>query len=695
MDSTFAAKNKKMLKNIGYKSLFARSSEEAISLLEMNDEIKLAIIDIDTVEDVFSLVSHIKSKIFIPVIYTTVDKKIPINLYNDFYHSCLPKDSSEFLLETLLGAALKLFSGIRDCKIKCSVNKNNENLERGEQYRAIFENDQVIMMIINPETKKIVDVNFAATKFYGWSREEMTKMSLSDISLINGELLEKKFNLVKSQKKNYFTVKNKIRNGDIIDIEVYSGPIKIDGENLVFEIIKDVTHRKEFENMIKKLAYYDALTDLPNRKSFSTQLTESIKKSEINNSKIVLINLDIDYFKDVNDSFGQHVGDSLLVEVARRLEKSIRESNQVYRKGGDEFAIIINETLSQNEVSKICDRLLSQLKKPVNIEGHQIFVTGSIGVSIYPEDGTDSETLLKNSDLAMYKSKEKGKNTYHFFSEKIDLEKKLKRDVASNLRQALLKKELQLYFQPKIDLQKSEIMGSECLVRWIKDGKLYKSPGEFIPVAETSGLILDLDKYVLSEACRQIETWEKSNMKGQKVSVNISGVHFKQKRIIDTANSVLKRFKIPKGAVELEITEGIFLEDIEEAADTLIELKTLGFEISIDDFGTGYSSFKYLSRLPINRIKIDKSFIENINDIENDIAITKMIISMGKLLNLNVIAEGVETKEQMNLLIENGCTEVQGYYFGKPMPLKEYEKFYRINKDKIDVLYFQKLFKIG
>ncbi|ADO82574.1 diguanylate cyclase with PAS/PAC sensor [Ilyobacter polytropus DSM 2926] len=426
MDSTFASKNKKMLKDIGYKSLLARSSEESISLLEMNDEIKLAIIDIDTVEDVLSLVNHIKSKIFIPVIYTTVDKKIPINLYNDFYHSCLPKDSNEFLLENLLEAALKLFSGIRDCRIKCSLNKNNENLERREQYRAIFENDQVVMMIINPETKKIVDVNFAATRFYGWSREEMTKMSLSDISLINEDLLEKKFNLVKSQKKNYFTVKNRIRNGDVIDIEVYSGPIKIEGKNLVFEIIKNVTHRKEFENMIKKLAYYDVLTDLPNRKSFSAHLTESIKKSELNNSKIVLINLDIDYFKDVNDSFGQHVGDSLLVEVARRLEKSIRESNQVYRKGGDEFAIIINETLNQNEVSKICDRLLSQLKKPVNIEGHQIFVTGSIGVSIYPEDGTDSETLLKNSDLAMYKSKEKGKNTYHFFSEKIDLEKNLR-----------------------------------------------------------------------------------------------------------------------------------------------------------------------------------------------------------------------------------------------------------------------------
>ena len=447
--------------------------------------------------------------------------------------------------------------------------------------------------------------------------------------------------------------------------------------------------------MIKKLAYYDILTDLPNRKSFSDHLMDSIEKSKIDKSKIVVINLNIDYFKEINDNFGHHVGDSLLVEIARRLERSVRESNQVYRKGGDEFTVIINENLKRDEISKICERLISQLKKPVEIEGKQIFVTGSIGVAIYPEDGTDSETLLKNSDLAMYKSKQEGRNTYNFFSEKIDLETKLKRDIASNLRAALLKKELKLYFQPKINLQKSEIMGSECLVRWIKNGELYKSPGEFIAVAEASGLILDLDKYVLTEACRQIEMWENSNMKGQRISVNISGLHFKRQRIIRTAKSILKKFKIPKRSIEIEITEGVFLDDIEEAIATLMELKALGFEISIDDFGTGYSSFKYLSRLPINRIKIDKSFIENISDIKNDLAITKMIISMGKLLNINVIAEGVETEEQLDLLIENGCIEVQGYYFGKAMPLTKYEKFYRENKNNIDILYFQKLFKIG
>jgi diguanylate cyclase (GGDEF)-like protein/PAS domain S-box-containing protein len=692
LDSNFENKIQKNFENTEYKNIIVNSFEETIDRLEKNKNIKLVIIDIDTIENVTSIIDYIDSKLFIPFVYVSEYKKIPSNLYNKYYYSCILKDDSEFY--SSLKAAIKLFENIRISKRKYFEEKNSGILEKTGEWQAIFENDYVIMLIINPETSEIVDSNPAASKFYGWSREEMSKMRVSDINTLKEVDVKKKIALLKNKNANHFTVKHRIRNGDIKDVEVYPVFVDIKGEKLIFVIVQDITERKKYEENIKKIAYYDYLTDIPNRQSFSDQLKISTENCKSNNSKMILLEIDIDYFKNINDTFGHCVGDMVLIETSKRLQDIEIKSSQLFRKGGDEFAIIISEDLSQNKISKICDRILYQIKKPIVIEGNQIFITASIGVAIYPDDGLDNETLLKNSDMAMYRSKKNGRNVYCFFSEKINLESKIRREVESNLRQAILKRELKLYYQPKINLLKNEIIGCECLARWIKDGELYKLPSEFIPVAESSGLILDLDRYVLTEACRQIEKWESTDLKGHKISVNISGRHFKQKRIIQTARTVLKKFKIPKETIEIEITEGIFLDDIKETISTLLELKEMGFGISIDDFGTGYSSFKYISQLPINRIKIDKSFIDNIANNQTDIAITKMIISMGKLLNLNVIAEGVETKEQLHLLIENGCTEIQGFYFGKPMPIEEYEKFFEKNKDKIDLLYFEKVSKL-
>jgi len=667
-----------------YSNINASSTEESIKVLKKNNEISLAVIDVDTIENVDTIVNHIESQVFIPIIYTSKDQNLHCQrLSEEFCHSYIPKDGSEVLFRSSIETTIKIYRDIRAQKNKYS----EQYLIQNKGYKVIFDNENVVMMIIDPDTKEIIDANPAAVKFYGWYREEMLNMRITDINTLKKHEIEKELYLSKTQKRDHFVFKHRTSNGSIKDVEVSSGPIKIGKKIFVFTIIRDITQRKENERIMTKLAYYDSLTNLPNRKSFSDQLKVSMENYKLNNLKLILFNIDIDYFKDVNDNFGHHSGDLLLKEIAIRLENSVRVPNQVYRKGGDEFSIIINENLGYGEISKLCRKILFNLKKPFWIDENQLFITASIGVAICPYDGDDSETILKNSELAMYKSKQEGGNSYHFFSKKIDLETKIKREVESNLRKAILENELKLYFQPKIDLLKGEIMGAECLVRWIKNGKLYKSPGEFIPVAEASGLILDLDKYVLTEACRQIEEWENSDLNGQRISVNISGVHFKQKRIIKTAKNILKRFKIPSGSIEIEITEGIFLGDIKEAIATLIKLKNLGFEVSIDDFGTGYSSFKYLSQLPISRLKIDKSFIKNISSNKNNNTITKTIISMGKLLDLNVIAEGVETKEQLNLLIENGCTEVQGYYFGKPMPVKKYEEFYKKNKDKIDLLY--------
>ncbi|WP_372714500.1 putative bifunctional diguanylate cyclase/phosphodiesterase, partial [Ilyobacter sp.] len=296
-------------------------------------------------------------------------------------------------------------------------------------------------------------------------------------------------------------------------------------------------------------------------------------------------------------------------------------------------------------------------------------------VAVYPEDGFDVNTLLKNSDLAMYGAKNRGKNGHYFFSEEMNHATNSKMETDTQLRNALKNGELQLYYQPKVDVFQNKIIGTESLLRWFKDGKLYKAPSEFIPIAETTGFILEIDRWVLLTACRQIVEWEKNDIKDQKISVNISGLHFKQGLIVKTVSEVLKKVTVPSGSIEIEITEGVFMENMKEAVDILNELRSMGIDISIDDFGTGYSSLSYLKNLPINRIKIDRSFILNMMDNKKDIAIAKTVITMAKLLDLYVIAEGVETAEQLKLLSENGCTEIQGFYFSKPMPVEEYEDF--------------------
>ena len=549
--------------------------------------------------------------------------------------------------------------------------------KKEEEYRKIFQNHNAVMLMIDVQTGEIVDANNAAVKFYGWTRKELTKMKIADINILTENEIYKEMEMARRNKKNYFTFRHRLADGSIRDVEAYSGEIISGKRPRLFSIIHDITKRREAEKKIKDLAFYDSLTNLPNRRMFSDYLEKSIVQGQRNDFQVALLNIDLDHFKHVNDSFGHHIGDLLLIRVAERLRRNLRKNNIICRLGGDEFAVIIEEFSSRQEINFVSGRILKVLEAPFLIDDKEIFISASIGVAVYPEDGSDVNTLLKNSDLAMYGAKDRGKNGYYFFSEDMKHASNSKMEIDTNLRKSLINGELCLYYQPKIDIAQNKIIGTETLLRWFKNGKIYKAPSEFIPIAESTGFILEIDRWVLLSACRQIEEWEKNNIKGQKISVNISGLHFKQGLIIKTVTEVLKKVKIPKDSIEIEITEGVFMENMEEAVGILNQLRSMGIGISIDDFGTGYSSLSYIKNLPINRIKIDKSFIFNMIDSKKDTAIAKTVITMAKLLDLYVIAEGVETSEQLKILSENGCNEIQGFYFSKPLSPEEYEKFFK------------------
>lgn len=670
----------KEFETINHEIKYAFCYKEAFKEILDNRSIKLIILDIDSMSEPKKLLEKLFLQIELPVVYITnnIKKELKDDLYNLSCYGYISKDSDSFTLSSTVKIALNLF---RDSQNKKDISKEKKAeesaLRKEKEYKNIVQKHSSIMLIIDIETSDIISANSAASKFYGYPQDQMEKMNIQDINILSIDEIKKNMKKAKSLNKNIFFFQHKLSDGRIKDVEVHSGPIVFDGKVRLFSIIHDITKYKKAEKKIRYIAYYDLLTGLPNRKMFSENLKNLISNNNSNEIEVTLLNIDLDHFKDVNDNFGHHIGDLFLTKIARSLKENLHKGEALYRLGGDEFAIIIKNFSDQKEISNICSRILKTLDKTFKIEDKEIFISASIGVAVYPHDGLNVNTLFKNSDLAMYKAKNEGKNKYRLFSQEMNQNLKNKLNLENNLRKALKNNEFELYYQPKIDIKQNKIIGIESLIRWKNDQGRYIPPSYFIPIAETSRFILDIDRWVFMEACLQIERWEKMGMKNQKVSVNISGFHFKRDRIIKTITDISNIIKIPAGQIEIEITEGIFLENIEDIILTLEKLRSMGISISIDDFGTGYSSLSYLKRLPIDRIKIDKSFVDNIVSNNKDRGIVQTIITMTKLLHLNVIAEGVETLEQLKILNEIGCHEIQGFYFAKPMPVGEYNKFFK------------------
>jgi diguanylate cyclase (GGDEF)-like protein/PAS domain S-box-containing protein len=437
----------------------------------------------------------------------------------------------------------------------------------------------------------------------------------------------------------------------------------------------DITQRKQAEQKVEYLAYHDPLTGLPNRLLLEDRLQQAITQAERSRSGLALVFLDLDNFKKINDSLGHATGDALLKEVAARLKHCVRDSDTISRQGGDEFVLILREQHGTESCLPVLAKIMETLQEPFFSEGNELSTSASIGVALYPQDGPDFDILRKKADMAMYRAKEAGRNTYRFFDEAMDEEAVEHLLMRSGLRRALERGEFVLHYQPQIELGSGRVIGVEALLRWQHPEFGLVHPARFVPVAEDSGLIVPIGVWVIQEACRQAQAWQRDGLPSMMMAVNLSAVQFQRGSIEDTVVQALAGTGLDPSRLELELTESILIQDVEQVMATVRRLKQLGVKLAIDDFGTGYSSLSYLKRFDIDKLKIDQSFIRDLASDPDDAAIVRAIIQMAHSLDLLTIAEGVETPDLLRQLQSFGCDEAQGYHFARPMPAAEFESY--------------------
>lgn len=452
-----------------------------------------------------------------------------------------------------------------------------------------------------------------------------------------------------------------------------------DLDQVVWGVCHDVTERNLAQLELLKLAHHDMLTGLPNRVLLYDRMQQAKALAHRMQDRFAVMFIDLDRFKIINDTLGHAVGDELLRMIAQRLRGCLRETDTVARIGGDEFIILLVNITDRADLQRLADKLMDALVQPFSVRNHELFITASGGICVYPDDETDVEIMMQKADIAMYHAKASGRNNYQFYADSMDQNASRRFTIANSLRRALDRKEFRLYYQPKIDLESGKIIAMEALLRWQHPDLGMLVPTEFIQLAEESGLIMELGEWVLREACRQNVEWHNHGLQGLRMAVNLSGYQLQHTRLLDQVRTVLAETGMPADCLEFEITESVIMQNPDYAVSVLNEITALGIHISIDDFGTGYSSLAHLKRFTVNTLKIDKSFVRDVEKSATDAAIATAIIAMGSSLKLKVIAEGVETEEQMEFLRENNCDQVQGFLFSKPLPADEALKVLKNN----------------
>jgi len=445
-------------------------------------------------------------------------------------------------------------------------------------------------------------------------------------------------------------------------------------------ISEDITEKKAAEERLALLAHFDVLTSLPNRALYLDRLRQAMAQTRRHDRATGVMFLDLDRFKLTNDTFGHSAGDQLLKQVGARLADCVREGDTVGRFGGDEFGIVLADMRTPDDARLVAQKIHDALQVPFELEGHEVFITTSIGISLYPADSDDEVELMKNADTAMYRAKESGRNKYEFFSKDMNARSVQRLNLESNLRRALERDEFLLHYQPKASLATREITGFEALLRWSPGGQKLVSPAEFVPLLEDTGLIVPVGEWVIEAACRQLVAWREAGVRVVPVAINLSARQFREKNLAEVVERILHDHKVDPRLLEIEITESSLMANTDEAVRTLGHLKSLGLRLSVDDFGTGYSSLAYLKRFPLDSLKIDRSFVNDVTTSVDDANITRAIIGMSRNLGLKVIAEGVETEAQLAFLLAAGCGEMQGYYFSRPLPAVDTQQWLRENR---------------
>lgn len=695
----------------------------------------------------------------------------------------------------------------------------DELLERKQQYHALFEQNQSVMLLVDSVSGEIVDGNPAASRFYGYERQELIGKKLFEINTSPVEEIKAALRQAQQSHGKQFQFKHRLANRELRDVEVFSSPMVVSGRSVLCSIVHDISERlkaehelasqrdflqsvidgvveplmviapdfkvmlmnkaatdeamiEDFEHKtylchqvshaseepchgddhpcpvlrvqqtgkpvimvhnhvlpdgrrkivelnasplwnpdgslmaviegarditdrlqveallnenelrLKHLAHHDPLTDLPNRLLFDDRLERALVKAKRNDQQAALLFLDLDRFKNINDTLGHEFGDQLLKKVAERLLTCVRETDTVARLGGDEFLIILEQVEDFQMVAAMAQRIRHSLAQDLPVDNYQLFVTTSIGISMFPSDATTGKELMKCADIAMYHAKQEGKDNYQFYKPQLNARAHEMLELERDLRQALNSAQLELYYQPQFDLQQGQLIGMEALLRWTHPERGKIPPSDFIPIAEETGLIVNIGEWVLREACEQVCAWQDEGLVPPRVAVNLSGRQLRQHDFIDMVDQVLADTELNPEWLELEITESILMKDVQTNILALTDLKTRGIQLSVDDFGTGYSSLSYLSRFPVGKLKIDQSFVASMTENEEQTAIIDSILALGQSLDMTVIAEGIETSEQRDLLEARGCTQGQGYLFGRPAPATEFrDKFLVVNPE--------------
>jgi len=585
------------------------------------------------------------------------------------------KDGSQFLANVTFTALRDRAGNLRGfSEISHDL---SERKESEDKYRGLLEAAPDAMVVVNQDGE-IVLLNLQAEKQFGYRRDELVGQNVKNIipegfaERLIADSLRTAADALAQQMGTGIELSGQRRDGSEFPIEIMLSPLESAEGILVTAAIRDLTTRKKAEAQIIYSSEHDFLTGLPNRLLLNDRLNQAIRSAERYKRKLAVLYLDLDGFKHINDSLGHPAGDKLLQSVAKRLVDCVRRSDIVSRQGGDEFVVLLSEEEHSEDAAVVVRRMLQAVGEPHSVDQHDLHVTSCVGVSVYPNDGLDAETLIKNADTAMYQAKENGNQTYQFFKPAMNVRAVERQGLEEGLGRALERNEFTLHYQPKINLRTGEPNGGEALLRWTHPQRGSVSPAQFIPVAEDCGLILPIGNWVLREACRQAQVWVNAGLPLGTIAVNISAIQLRNKDFLDGVFEILNDTGLDPRFLELELTETVLMRHAESTVSILEALRARGVQIAIDDFGTGYSSLSYLSKFPIDALKIDQSFIRQITTVPDETIIVKAVIGMSRSLKLRVVAEGVETQEQLAFLQAHECDEAQGYYFSRPVPSNQF-----------------------
>jgi diguanylate cyclase (GGDEF)-like protein/PAS domain S-box-containing protein len=675
-----------LLQNQGYQTLTASSGEEALALVAQQPP-DLILLDIMMPGmNGYEVARELKSdKVTanIPIIMLSALGEHSARISGleagaeDFLSK--PVESAELWLRVRNLLRLKAFGDYlksHSLMLEEQLQQRTIDLER---FRSAMDASGDAIFLVNRSSMRLIEFNRRACQVLGYSPEELLQKTPADLSDDSLEQLERLYDQIIAGNGPSEPTEAHIhcKDGRQIPVEIHRQAYKTGDDWIIVGIARDITERKEADQRMLKMAHYDTLTGLPNRNLFFTTLQMGLTQAALSGWQLAVVTVDLDDFRSVNETWGHLLGDQMLTELSQRLTRCLNVSDTLGRMDGDEFALILMIREGQADPLHTVERIREALRVPFQLADHATVMTASIGIALYPDDGDEAHRLIKHANTAMNRAKKIGRDTYRFYTAQMNVDASARQELETALREAVEQQAFELFYQPKISLADGCVCGLEALLRWSRPGLGPVSPAVFVPILETLGLISEVGSWVIRRVCQQMAEWQTAGLGPFQVAVNVSGQQIIEGDLIDSIRQAMIDHRIDPQWLEIELTESSLMENTSHTIASLQTLQALGIKVSIDDFGTGYSSLAYLRRFPIDKLKIDIAFIREVTSNPQDAAIARTIIELAHSLHLQVIAEGVETAEQLAFLTANGCDQVQGYLFSRPLPIGELEVFLR------------------